>query len=88
MVTNSPLVTCRSGEKQGLPPTFSPTKMPVFFIHSALKRQLFPAVSVYCPASVGFRMLTVTVASREVFPAGSVAVKVKESTPTLFFLGV
>ena len=88
MVSSSPRVTCFSGEKQGLPSRDSPTKIPVFFIHSAAKRQLLPAVSEYCLESVGFRMVTVTVASREIFPAGSAAVKVKESTPTLFFLGV
>ena len=88
MVTNSPRLTIWSGKKQALPPTFSPTKMPVFFIHSAWKRQSRPRVSEYCLVSVGLRMLTVTVASRETFPVLSVAVKVKESTPTLFFLGV
>ena len=63
-------------------------KIPVFFIHSAANWQSFPRVSVYWVASVGFRTVMVTVASRETFPAGSVAVKVKESIQTLFFFGV
>ena len=88
MVTNSPRLTVRSGPKQGFPATFSPEKIPVFFIHSAENRQSLPTVSVYWVASAGLRMVMVTVASREVFPEASVAVKVKESMPTLFFLGV
>ena len=88
MVTNSPRVTARSGEKQALDPTVSPVKMPVWRIHSAAKRQSFPAVSVYWVASLGLRIVMVTVASRDTFPAGSAAVKTKESTPTLFFFGV
>ena len=74
MVTNSPRETSLSGEKQGLPPMHSPVKMPVFFIHSAANRQPRPRVSEYWLASVGFRIWMVTVASREVFPAASVAV--------------
>ena len=88
IVTNSPRVTARSGEKQAKEPTVSPVKMPVCFIHSAAKRQSLPAVSVYWVASLGFRMVMVTVASRDTLPAGSAAVKTKESTPTLFFFGV
>ena len=74
MVTNSPRLTSLPGWKQPLPPMDSAVKMPVFFIHSAAKRQELSTVSVYCLASVGFTMVMVTMASRETFPAGSVAV--------------
>ena len=49
-------------------------KIPVCFIHSAANRQSFPAVSVYWVSSSGFRIVMVTVASRDTFPAGSAAV--------------
>ena len=74
MVTNSPRVTVLSGLKQALPATHSPVKIPVFFIHSAAKQQLFPVVSVYWVLSVGFRIVMVTVASRDTLPEASAAV--------------
>ena len=88
MVRNSPRLTVAPGLKHRLSPTCSPEKMPVLRIHSAVNRQVVPAVSEYWRSSLGLRIRMVTVASRDRLPAGSVAVKVKESTPTLFLFGV